>query len=126
WRRPELTRENVIPDPFSSASDVLYRTGDLARYRPDGNIEFLGRLDSQVKVRGFRIELGEIESILSQHPGVRECVVAARGNSTRFKKVVAYFVPNGRPIPNASALRSFLEQKLPEYMVPSAFVHLAA
>src|SRR5205085_1424352 len=91
--RPELTAECFIPNPFSQKSDErLYKTGDLARYRPDGNIEFLGRMDRQVKIRGFRIELGEIEEVLRQHPEVQEAVVVAREDTPGDKCLVAYIV----------------------------------
>jgi amino acid adenylation domain-containing protein/FkbH-like protein len=128
WNRPELTAEKFVPDPFGEAgsSGFLYRTGDLARYLPDGSIEFLGRIDQQVKIRGFRIELGEIETILGQHPGVRECAVTVRGENSGVKKLVAYIVPAAGHNPNASELRSFLGTKLPDYMVPSAFITLPA
>jgi len=125
--RPELTAEKFIPNPFSGdPSSRLYRTGDFARYLPYGNIEFLGRIDNQVKIRGFRIELGEIESVLGTHPGVRETVVLAREDSPGDKRLVAYVVAAPAFFPSASELRSFLKQKLPEYMVPSAFVFLDA
>ncbi|HKV12552.1 MAG TPA: amino acid adenylation domain-containing protein, partial [Thermoanaerobaculia bacterium] len=118
--RPDLTAERFVPDPFSGkAGDRLYFTGDLARYGPTGEIEFLGRLDHQVKVRGFRIELGEIESALAAHPAVREAVVIARAGT-----LVAYVVAD--PAPAASSLRSFLKERLPEHMVPTAWVFLAA
>src|SRR5215813_13196004 len=132
--RPELTAERFVPHPFSTDPDArLYRTGDLARYRSDGNIEFLGRVDNQVKIRGFRVELGEIESALGQHPAVCEAVVLAREDdpddpltSPRTgKRLVAYVIANdGSPFHNE--LGSFLKQKLPDYMVPSAFVLLDA
>ena len=129
WQRPELTAKKFVSNPFvSDASARIYRTGDLARWRPDGQIEFLGRIDQQVKIRGFRIELGEIETVLGRHPGVSECVVTARGDSTAEKRLVACFVPNGngRFAPNASELRGFLEARLPDYMVPAAFIPLTA
>ncbi len=125
--RPELTAERFIPHPFSNEPGAcLYRTGDLARYRPDGTIEHLGRLDFQVKLRGFRIELGEIETVLSQHPGVRLAVVIAREDIPGDKRLVAYLVATQAPAPAISELRSFLQEQLPEYMLPSAFVFLEA
>jgi amino acid adenylation domain-containing protein/non-ribosomal peptide synthase protein (TIGR01720 family) len=123
--RPELTAEKFIPDPFSEdPATRLYKTGDLARYLPDGNIEFLGRIDHQVKIRGFRIELGEIESVLGRHPTVRETVVIAREDVPGDKRLVAYVVASHEPTPTFSELRSFLKEKLPDYMIPSAFVYL--
>ncbi|MBD2741503.1 non-ribosomal peptide synthetase [Coleofasciculus sp. FACHB-1120] len=143
--RPDLTIERFIPNPFKKAKlgiqneeeirnnsffsplwkggrgDHLYKTGDLARYQPDGNIEFLGRLDDQVKIRGFRIELGEIEAILTQHPTVREAVVIATEMSGD-KRLIAYIVPAQNFNPTIIKLRDFIKKKLPEYMVPSAFV----
>ncbi|MEG4076432.1 condensation domain-containing protein, partial [Microcoleus sp. Pol14D5] len=103
-----------------------YKTGDLARYLSDGNIEYLGRTDNQVKIRGFRIELGEIEAVLSQHPDVRETVVIATENVALDKQLVAYVVCHQQPAPAISDLRRFLKEKLPEYMVPGAFVVLEA
>ncbi|MHC5726613.1 MAG: non-ribosomal peptide synthetase, partial [Nostoc sp.] len=121
--RPELTIENFIPNPFNYQKGArLYKTGDLARYRPDGNIEFLGRIDNQVKIRGFRIELSEIETVLSQHETVQKAVVIAKENVSGDKYLLAYIVLNVE-MPNfASLLRKFLKEKLPEYMVPKAFV----
>jgi amino acid adenylation domain-containing protein len=124
---PELTAKKFIPNPFSSESNSrLYKTGDLARYLPDGNIEFLGRLDNQVKIRGFRIELGEIETVLSQHPTVQESVVIVHESESSDKRLVAYLVSNPAQIIDTIELRSFLKERLPEYMIPSALVQLEA
>jgi amino acid adenylation domain-containing protein len=138
----DLTALKFIPSPFGGESiSRLYRTGDLARYLPDGNIEFLGRVDNQVKIRGYRIELGEIEVALNQHPGVRESVVlvyngvlghGSDGENTKSRienpkldqRLVAYVVPEQPSPPSGSELRSFLRDKLPEYMIPSTFVIL--
>ncbi|MFW9262285.1 amino acid adenylation domain-containing protein, partial [Nostoc sp. CALU 546] len=150
----ELTQEKFIPNPFcrsrgageqgsrgaeeqgSRGAEVLpnsqspipsprlYKTGDLARYLPDGNIEYLGRIDNQVKIRGFRIELGEIEAVLSQHPHVQASCVIAREDTPGDKRLVAYIVPQPQVTPIISVLRSFLKEKLPEYMVPSAIAIL--
>ncbi|MDP2652369.1 MAG: amino acid adenylation domain-containing protein, partial [bacterium] len=123
--QPELTREKFVPNPFSDEPGArLYRTGDLVRYRSDGTIEFLGRLDHQVKIRGFRVELGEIEAVLAQHPTVRETVVIIREDVMGEKRLVAYVVPSQEPAPSTSELRGFLQQKLPDYMMPSRFVFL--
>ncbi|MFB2982742.1 amino acid adenylation domain-containing protein, partial [Microseira sp. BLCC-F43] len=125
--RPELTGEKFINHPFSQEPGArLYKTGDLARYLPDGNIEFLGRIDYQVKVRGYRIELGEIERVLEQHPSVRQAVVLAREDEAGDKRLVAYIVAKQEQPSPADELRGFLKQKLPEYMVPNAFVFLDA
>ena len=133
--RPALTAEKFLPDPFSAVPGArMYRTGDLARYRPDGNIEFLGRADHQVKIRGFRIELGEIEAALGQHPAVREAVVLAQEAATgddstslrTEKRLVAYVLAEREPRPTTTDLRHFLQEKLPEYMVPAVFVPLDA
>ncbi|NJM17637.1 MAG: amino acid adenylation domain-containing protein [Richelia sp. SM1_7_0] len=137
--RPELTEEKFIPNPFNdlqlnrnspsqnlSLDARLYKTGDLARYREDGNIEFLGRMDYQVKIRGNRIELGEIEALLKQHPQMRETVVVAREDRPNDFHLIAYLVNRENAIPSVDELRGFLKQKLPEYMLPSAFVMLDA
>lgn len=125
--RPELTGEKFIPNPFSDEPGAcLYKTGDLARYLPDGAIEFLGRIDHQVKIRGVRIELGEVEAVLAQHPAVRESLVTVREDAPGDKRLVAYVVPGQEPVPVSSELRAWLKEKLPDYMLPSAFVLLDA
>lgn len=128
----ELTHERFISNPFvdrpfvDRSDSFLYKTGDLARYLPDGNIEFLGRVDHQVKIHGFRIELGEIETILSQHPDVRETVAIVREDVPGDKRLAAYLVPTQGVSPTVNDLQDFLKNKLPEYMVPSSFVVLDA
>jgi len=152
--RPDLTAERFIPNPFikdeggrrrdeanasssfilhhlppkrsGGGSSLLYKTGDLARWQPDGNLEFLGRLDQQVKVRGYRIELGEIEAVLGQHAGVREAVVVAREDGPGDKRLVAYIVADESQPPTVSDLRGFVQRQLPDYMLPAAFVMLEA
>ena len=119
--RPELTAERFVPDPFGGAGGRVYRTGDLVRWRSDGRLEFLGRLDHQVKVRGFRIELGEVEAALASQPGVERVVVVAKGESAE-KRLVAYVVGEAEP----ARLRETLRERLPDYMVPSVFVKLEA
>ena len=121
---PELTAEKFIPNPFRPGS-LLYRTGDFARYRSDGNIEFLGRIDNQVKIRGYRVELGEIESVLKLHPAVREAVVVAREDVPGDRRLVAYVAPASAAA-QAGELRGFLKERLPAYMLPSAFVFVDA
>ena len=122
---PDLTAERFIPNPFGWPSGSrLYRTGDLARYRGDGHIEFVGRVDGQVKLRGFRIEPGEIEEALRQHSGVQEAIVLAREDPPGEKRLVAYAIPLRESRPTVQELRKFLQTKLPDYMVPSAFVFL--
>jgi len=128
FNRPELTAEKFIPDPFSREPGArLFKTGDLARYRPDGAIEFLGRIDHQVKIRGFRIELGEIEVVLAQHPAIKEVVVVAREDVPGNKRLVAYLVLSREEtdLP-VEELRNFLKEQLPHYMIPAAFVFLEA
>ncbi|HYK20985.1 MAG TPA: non-ribosomal peptide synthetase, partial [Pyrinomonadaceae bacterium] len=125
--RPALTAERFVPNPFSRVPGArLYKTGDLARFVAGEEIEFLGRVDQQVKVRGFRIELGEIENVLGQHPGVREAVVVAREDASGGKRLVAYVVAREEPPPTTSELRDHLRRTVPEYMVPSSFIVLDA
>ncbi|PLZ98350.1 non-ribosomal peptide synthetase, partial [Fischerella thermalis CCMEE 5268] len=138
FNQPELTQEKFIPNPFWKAvgskqksegkeftglypTSKIYKTGDLARYSPNGEIEYLGRIDYQVKLRGFRIELGEIEAVLEQYPAVRQCVVTAREDIPGNQRLVAYVVAENAA---SNELRQYLRQKLPEYMVPSVFVIL--
>ncbi len=123
--RAELTAEKFIPDPFSNNSGArLYKTGDMARYLPSGEIEFLGRRDDQVKIRGFRVELGEIEAALAKHPQVSEVAVVVREDVPGNKLLVAYMVPVRGSWPTPLELRHYLQQQLPDYMVPSTFVLL--
>lgn len=127
---PELTAKSFILNPFAgedtSASAKLYKTGDLVRHRPDGNLEFLGRVDHQVKIRGYRIEPAEIESVLAAHPQVQGSAVVARESRTGEKYLAAYVVGRKQPAPSISELRHFLKEKLPDYMVPGAFVTLTS
>lgn len=125
WNRPDLTAERFLTIP-SLLPHRIYRTGDLARFLPDGNIEFLGRADYQVKLRGHRIEPGEIEAILEQCRGVRQAVVVVREDREGDKRLVAYLAAEAARSEEAGSLRSVLESKLPDYMVPSAFVFLPA
>ena len=123
--QPGLTSERFISDPFGNQQGgKLYRTGDLARFRDDGSIEFLGRIDHQVKIRGYRIELGEIESVSRQHEAVSEVIVMAREDTPGDKRLVAYVVAKAEHNLRVSELRNHLLEKVPEYMVPSAFVLL--
>ena len=138
--RPDLSAEKFIPNPFATEpGERLYRSGDLARYRADGNIEYLGRIDRQVKIRGYRIELDEIEVVIAQHPAVSETVVAVREYGANAKQLIAYLVPYLRdgitldedqqwssPLQLINDVRSFLKQRLPDYMTPTHFVVLAA
>lgn len=125
WQNPEITEAAFFPDPEGGTKQI-YRTGDMGRLLSDGSIAFTGRKDFQVKIRGIRIEPGEIEAALGQHPEVRECVVLAREDILDGKRLVVYIVVNQQRAPSTHDLRSFLKQKLPDYMVPSAFVYLDA
>jgi amino acid adenylation domain-containing protein len=121
--RPDNTAERFVPDPFGKRPGArLYRTGDLSRHLPEGDIEFLGRIDHQVKVHGLRIELGEIEVVLAGHQGVREAVVVARLDDSGESRLIAYVVAARTPAPNETELSRYLIDKLPYYMVPSAFI----
>ena len=127
--RPELTTEKFLPDPFAKAvanepPPRMYRTGDLGRWLPDGNIEFLGRNDFQVKIRGFRIELGEIEAVLTEHHAVKEAVVMLREDHPGHKRLIAYLIPEKGTSPDVKALRSLMQARLPDFMLPSAFLTL--
>ena len=122
--RGELCAERFVPDAFSGERGArLYRSGDLVRRLPGGDIEYLGRIDQQVKIRGYRIELGEIEAVLNQHESVREAVVVMREDGGSEKRLVCYLVPVSAA-PEVEGLREFLRLKLPDYMIPSAFVTL--
>jgi amino acid adenylation domain-containing protein len=123
--RPELTAEKFVQNTFSDKADAkLYRTGDLVRWRADGNLEFLGRIDDQVKLRGFRIELGEIETALNESPDVAQCVVTLREDRPDDKRLVAYYVPAPGTRLNTSQLKSHLQDRLPDYMLPATFVEI--
>jgi acyl carrier protein len=123
FNRADLTAERFLPNPFKNTSERLYKTGDLAEYLEDGNVEYLGRLDSQVKLRCFRIELGEIEAVLRQHPKVQQAVVVVNSQAEE-KRLIAYIVSADKLEINVTVLREFLAEKLPIYMIPSAFVML--
>src|SRR6185503_11664278 len=125
YGRPELTNERFVLNPFSGEREArMYRTGDLCRWLPDGNIQYLGRTDQQVKLRGFRIELGEIEAGLARHPAVREVVVSAREDTPADQRLVAYLVTENPPHDLAQQLRALVRETMPEYMVPAHFVTL--
>jgi acyl carrier protein len=130
--RAELSAERFLPDPFAGEPGArMYRTGDLARYRADGTVEFLGRIDHQVKVRGYRIELGEIESLLRKHSAVRDAVVVLREDTPGDKRLVAYVVAEPGQTPSVAELRAYAKERLPEFMVPATAVlptpdHVAA
>ncbi|WP_163871165.1 phosphopantetheine-binding protein, partial [Myxococcus eversor] len=125
--RPETTAQAFVPNPFSGVpGSRLYRTGDSARWKADGTLEFLGRLDFQVKVRGFRVELGEVESVLRSAPGMRDAAAVVREDVPGDKRLIGYVVLSSDSALDSEALRTFLLKRLPEYMVPSAFISLAA
>lgn len=124
--RPELSAEKFIPNPFANDGSRLYRTGDLVRWLPEGEIEFLGRIDSQVKVRGFRIELGEIEAVLGEHPLVKDVIVLAKKVRADDARLVAYLVLDIGEKPAVEEMRAFVRARLPEYMTPASFVFLDA
>src|SRR5262249_9954639 len=124
-QRPELTADKFIPNPFSQGpGERLYSTGDLARYLADGNLEFLGRRDQQVKLRGFRIELAEIEVALAQHPLVRQVAVLLRQDSAGEPRLIAYLALHEGAARGVSQWRQYLKERLPEYMAPAAYVVL--
>jgi amino acid adenylation domain-containing protein len=123
---PDLTAEKFIPNPFGKPGSRMYKTGDRGRFLPDGTIDFLGRIDNQVKIRGFRIELGEIERALIKHPDVHEAVVVARDDNSREKYLVGYIVLKIANSLEIEALRTYVQQELPEYMIPSVWVFLKA
>ncbi len=124
WKRPDLTADRFVSDPFGGPDGRLYRTGDVAAHRSDGNVEFLGRSDEQVKLRGYRIELGEIEALLDGHPGVGKSVVLAREDTPGDTRLVAYVTPTGTSGVPVKDLRDHLRAKLPEFMVPSHFIEI--
>jgi amino acid adenylation domain-containing protein len=127
YKRPDLTTERFLPDPFRDSRGArMYRTGDLVRRLPSGDLEFLGRLDGQIKLRGFRIELGEIETALAQHPSVKQAIVVVREDVPGDKRLVAYLLPSAGGIPAAGQLRTFLLTTLPDYMVPAGFITITA
>lgn len=126
-KRPELNAEKFITHPFSADPEArIYKTGDLARYLPSGELEFRGRIDHQVKIRGFRIELGEIETSLRRFNGITDAAVVAREDRAGGQLLIAYFVSTREPSPSVSEIRTFLKEKLPEHMIPSAFIALTA
>ncbi|MFI1366523.1 amino acid adenylation domain-containing protein [Streptomyces griseochromogenes] len=124
--RPGLTAERFVPDPFAGPGERMYRTGDLARWRADGNLEYLGRTDDQIKLRGLRIELGEVETVLAAHPKVAQTAAAVREDTPGDARLVAYYVPadGAGPAPDGAELRDHLTRSLPGYMIPSALVRL--
>lgn len=125
WRRPELTMERFVPDPFSGEIGArLYRTGDLVRWLPEGRLDYLGRMDQQVKIRGFRVEVGEIEAVLSEYPGVESAVVVASQGEAPESRLLAFLTGEGEALSNLAALREHLKSRLPAYMMPSSLLTL--
>ncbi len=126
WQRPDLTAERFVPNPLSAvAGERLYKTGDMARYLPDGTLEYLGRADRQIKLRGYRIELDEIERVIEQYPLVQQAAVLLKEGAAS-RQLIAYVVPRSGATLESAALKDFLRQRLPDYMLPAAFVRLAA
>ncbi len=121
---PELTAERFIKNPFTNSNDRLYRTGDLGRYLRDGNIEFLGRIDNQIKIRGYRVEPNEIECVLCKHPNVKDVVVTAREDMFGQKRIVAYVIPKDEHLFRLDEIRAYAANKLPEFMVPAQIIKL--
>ena len=125
--RPDLTADRFVQSPFSDdPTDRLYRTGDQARYLPDGSVEFLGRLDRQMKIRGFRVELEEIEAALEKHQDIRQATAIVREDVPGDQRLIAYLVPVNGALPSAAELRLFVQSTLPDFMVPSAYVRMSA
>src|SRR6185295_2972456 len=123
WRQAGLTAERLVPNPFGESGSRLYRTGDSVRFLAEGELEFLGRVDSQVKLRGYRIELGEIDAVLGSHRAVAECVTVFQDDPARDKRIVSYIVPANGEVETGN-VRNYLRERLPEYMVPATFVSL--
>jgi hypothetical protein len=125
WRRPELTAERYVPDPFGPPGARMYRTGDVVRHRADGTLEHLGRRDFQVKIRGYRIEPAEVEASLRRLPGIRDAAVKAVENASGTPQLVAYVIAEGMP-PSAADVRAALRRSLPDYMIPVQFVFMSS
>jgi acyl-CoA synthetase (AMP-forming)/AMP-acid ligase II len=126
WRRPDLTADRFVPDPFGPPGSRMVRTGDQTRWLADATLEYRRRADAQVKIRGFRIELGEVEAQLARHPGVREAFVTSLEQAPDDRRLVAYLVPDAAGAPSRAELHGWLSERLPTFMVPSAFVPLDA